>query len=128
MTTNDLWHLFYQNQMQIDGGKNDRFVAYADSGALVMGHYDGTQTAAVERRQEIHAGRQFLHGRVRRLVPQSFLADLRLRAGLSRMPTEPAKHSIAVVDPDGVSLTAGADTRRNRRMDGIPKFVNGRAS
>ena len=32
------WHRFYQNQMQIDGGKNDKFVAWADSGALVMGH------------------------------------------------------------------------------------------
>src|SRR5437879_735593 len=29
--------------MQINGGKNDRFVAYADSGALVMGHYDGSK-------------------------------------------------------------------------------------
>ena len=29
--------------MQIDGGKNDRFVAWADSGALVMGHYDGSK-------------------------------------------------------------------------------------
>ncbi|HEX3915266.1 MAG TPA: alkaline phosphatase family protein, partial [Steroidobacteraceae bacterium] len=43
ITTRDLWHVFYQNQMQIDGGKNDRFAAYADSGALVMGHYDGTK-------------------------------------------------------------------------------------
>ena len=25
--------------MQIDGGRNDKFAAYADSGALVMGHY-----------------------------------------------------------------------------------------
>jgi len=25
--TRDPWHRFYQNQMQIDGGKNDRFVA-----------------------------------------------------------------------------------------------------
>ncbi len=39
VTTRDLWHRFYENQMQIDGGKNDRFAAYADSGALVMGHY-----------------------------------------------------------------------------------------
>ena len=49
--THDLWHRFYQNQMQIDGGKNDRFVAYADSGGLVMGHYDGSQAAAVADRQ-----------------------------------------------------------------------------
>src|SRR5215469_5548764 len=37
--TRDLWHRFYENQMQIDGGKNDRFAAWADSGGLVMGHY-----------------------------------------------------------------------------------------
>src|SRR5215471_8139861 len=39
VATRDLWHRFYQNQMQIDGDKNDRFAAYADSGGLVMGHY-----------------------------------------------------------------------------------------
>lgn len=37
--TRDLWHVFYQNQMQINGGKNDRFAAWADSGALTMGYY-----------------------------------------------------------------------------------------
>ncbi|VEB45674.1 Phospholipase C [Chromobacterium violaceum] len=40
--TRDLWHLFYQNQMQINGGRNDQFVAWADSGALVMGYYNET--------------------------------------------------------------------------------------
>lgn len=39
VVTRDLWHVFYQNQMQINGRKNDKFVAWADSGALVMGHY-----------------------------------------------------------------------------------------
>ncbi|ONH54919.1 acid phosphatase [Pseudomonas cedrina] len=39
LVTRDLWHVFYQNQMQINGGKNDSFVAWADSGGLVMGHY-----------------------------------------------------------------------------------------
>ena len=37
--TRDLWHRFYQNQMQINAGRNDQFVAWADSGGLVMGHY-----------------------------------------------------------------------------------------
>jgi len=40
--TRDLVHRFYQNQEQIDGGRNDRFVETGDSGALVMGHYDGS--------------------------------------------------------------------------------------
>ncbi|WDH34529.1 acid phosphatase [Pseudomonas chlororaphis] len=39
LVTRDLWHVFYQNQMQINGGKNDGFVAWADSGGLPMGHY-----------------------------------------------------------------------------------------
>jgi acid phosphatase len=39
VTTQGPWNLFYQNQMQIDGGKNDKFVAYADKGSLDMGYY-----------------------------------------------------------------------------------------
>ena len=41
--TRDLSHRFYENQMQIDGGANDKFVAFGDFGALVMGHYDGSK-------------------------------------------------------------------------------------
>ncbi|ROT97438.1 acid phosphatase [Altererythrobacter sp. FM1] len=41
--TRDLIHSFYNNQLQINGGRNDGFVAWGDSGALVMGHYgDGS--------------------------------------------------------------------------------------
>ncbi|MEW9571878.1 acid phosphatase [Rhodanobacter sp. Si-c] len=39
LVTRDLIHSFYNNQLQINGGKNDGFVAWGDSGALVMGHY-----------------------------------------------------------------------------------------
>lgn len=39
VVTRDLWHRFYENQRQINGGKNDGFVAWGDSGALVMGYY-----------------------------------------------------------------------------------------
>lgn len=41
--TRDLYHRFFENQMQINGGKNDMFVADADAGGLVMGYYDGSQ-------------------------------------------------------------------------------------
>jgi acid phosphatase len=41
--TRDLYHRFFENQMQINGGKNDMFVADSDSGGLVMGYYDGSQ-------------------------------------------------------------------------------------
>ncbi len=39
VVTRDLVHAFYNNQLQINGGRNDGFVAWGDSGALVMGHY-----------------------------------------------------------------------------------------
>jgi len=40
--TRDLVHRFYQNVEQINGGRNDRFVAASDAGALAMGYYDGS--------------------------------------------------------------------------------------
>ena len=43
VVTRDLVHRFYNNQLQINGGKNDGFVAWGDSGAMVMGHYGQTR-------------------------------------------------------------------------------------
>src|SRR5262245_36302964 len=37
-------HRFYQNQMQINGGRNDMFVAWTNVGALTMGAYHGMGT------------------------------------------------------------------------------------
>lgn len=36
VVTRDLVHAFYQNQLQINGGRNDGFVAWGDSGTLVI--------------------------------------------------------------------------------------------
>jgi phospholipase C len=38
-TIPDLVHRYYQEQMQIDGGKMDRFALVSDAKGLVMGHY-----------------------------------------------------------------------------------------
>ena len=38
-TNRDLWHRFYENQMQINGGANNMFAAWADSGGLTMGYF-----------------------------------------------------------------------------------------
>ncbi|MEO7051932.1 MAG: acid phosphatase, partial [Rhodanobacter sp.] len=40
--TRDLVHRFYENQLQINGGRNDGFVAWGNTGAMVMGHYADT--------------------------------------------------------------------------------------
>ena len=39
VVTRDLAHEFYRSQMQINGGRMDNFVAWGDTGAMVMGHY-----------------------------------------------------------------------------------------
>src|SRR5499427_2133008 len=42
VATHDPVHRFYQNVEQINGGRNDRFVAASNAGGLVMGYYDGS--------------------------------------------------------------------------------------
>lgn len=41
--TGDLVHRFYIEQWQIDGGQNDRFVAWTDNPGLTLSGYDATQ-------------------------------------------------------------------------------------
>ena len=41
--TRDLVHAPYHNQMQINGGKNDGFVAWGNTGGLTMGHCADTR-------------------------------------------------------------------------------------
>ena len=40
--TGDAWHRYYQEQLQIDDGKMDKYVAWTDAGGLVMGYFDGS--------------------------------------------------------------------------------------
>jgi len=40
--TRDLVHLFYVNQEQIAGGRNNMYAALSDAGGLAMGYYDGS--------------------------------------------------------------------------------------
>ena len=41
--TRDLVHRFYQEQYQLDGGQQDRYVTGSDSAGMTMGYYDTTQ-------------------------------------------------------------------------------------
>ena len=40
--TGDIVHRYYQEQYQIDGGKNDRFLAGSDNPGLVLSYYDAS--------------------------------------------------------------------------------------
>ena len=62
MVTRDLYHRFYENQMQIDGGKNDKFVAWADSGSLVMGYFDYSASPLYKLAQQYTLADNFFQG------------------------------------------------------------------
>jgi phospholipase C len=121
--TRDLWHVFYHNQMQINGGKNDRFAAYADSGGLVMGHYDGSKLPLWSVAKRYTLLDNFFQG----AFGGSFLNHFQLVCACTPVypnaDNSPAKELIAAVDPDGVSLTLAPDSPKSA-LDGVPKFVN----
>ena len=60
--TRDLYHRYYENQMQIAGGLNDKFAAWADSGGLVMGWFDGSRTAMWKVARDYTLADRFFQG------------------------------------------------------------------
>lgn len=121
--TADLWHRFYQNQMQIADGKNNEFVAWSDTGALVMSHWDGSKMEMWNIAKEYTlADNFFMSG-----FGGSFYNHIRLICACTpyypNADKSPAKPTIAVVDPDGVTLTVAANSPKSA-MQGIPKFVS----
>jgi acid phosphatase len=60
--TRDLYHRYFENQMQIDGGLNDKFAAWGDSGGLVMGWFDGSRTAMWKVARDYTLADRFFQG------------------------------------------------------------------
>jgi acid phosphatase len=60
--TRDLFHRFFENQMQIDGGRNDQFAAWGDSGGLTMGYFDGSKTQLWSLAQQYTLADNFFEG------------------------------------------------------------------
>jgi acid phosphatase len=123
VVTRDLWHVFYQNQMQINGGKNDKFAAYADSGSLVMGFYDGSKLPMWDVAKKYVLADSFFQG----AFGGSFLNHFQLVCACipvyPNADQSPAKGIIAAVDPDGVSLTLASNSPKSA-LEGAPKFMN----
>ena len=122
-TTHDLWHRFYQNQMQINGGRNNQFVAFADSGGEVMGHYDGASLELWSIAQHYTLADNFFMGG----FGGSFFNHQYLACACAPLypnaDTAPAKPTISVVEPDGVTLKLAANSPPSA-LDGPPKFVS----
>ena len=60
-TTPDMIHAFYQEQLQIDHGRMDRFVAWSNAASLVMGWYDISATQQWRLAQEYALGDRMFH-------------------------------------------------------------------
>jgi acid phosphatase len=60
--TRDLVHRFYNNMMQIAGGRNDQFAAYSDAGGLSMGYYDGSSMQLWKLAQQYTLADNFFMG------------------------------------------------------------------
>ncbi|MEO8155048.1 MAG: acid phosphatase [Rhizobacter sp.] len=98
--TRDLVHRFYNNMMQISGGANDRFAAYADGGALSMGYYDGSGMALWKVAQRYVLADNFFMG----AFGGSYLNHQYLVCACAppypNADTSPAKDLISAIDVD----------------------------
>jgi acid phosphatase len=121
--TRDLVHRFYQDQMQIDGGKLDKYAAWSDAGGLVMGHYDGSSMALFQLAKQYTLADNFFQA----AFGGSFLNHQWLICACTptypNIASSPAASRIAVVNADGVSLTTAASSPASA-LTGPPAFVN----
>ena len=124
VTTRDLWHRFYEEQMQIDGGKNDKFAAWADSGGLVMGHYDGSTTLPMWKvAQKYVLADNFFQGAFGGSFLNHFMLVCACAPVYPNADTAAAKPTIAKVDADGITLTI-ADNAPKSALEAAPKFAS----
>jgi acid phosphatase len=127
LVTRDLWHRFYQNQMQINGGANDGFAAWSDAGGLVMGYYGETHNklGLWQIAREFTMCDNFFMGAFGgSYLNHQFLVAARAPEYFNAA-SSPAKKSIAVLEdgPTGYRL-AVAPTSPKSALEGRPKFVS----
>jgi acid phosphatase len=125
--TRDLWHLFYQNQMQINGGKNDGFAAWGNTGGMVMGYYGETnKNLGLWKIAEQYTlcDNFFMAAFGGSYLNHQFLISGRVPEYFNAKDTA-AKKKIAVLDdgPTGFRLSTTPDSPASA-MDGQPHFVN----
>ncbi|MBM2884734.1 acid phosphatase, partial [Chromobacterium phragmitis] len=98
--TRDLVHRFFNNQMQINGGANDKFAAYSDAGGLTMGYYDGSKMAMWQLAKQYTLADNFFMG----AFGGSFLNHQYLICACApeypNADTSVAKGSISAIDTD----------------------------
>ncbi len=107
--TGDLVHRFYQEQLQINGGKMDKFVAWTDAGGLVMGYYTTSKLPLYKYAKDYTLADNFFHG----AFGGSFLNHIWLICSCApSWPNAPASRK-AQLDANGVMVKDGSVTPDN---------------
>jgi acid phosphatase len=128
ITTRDLVHRFYNNQMQINGGNNDKFAAYSDAGGLSMGYYDGSKMSMWNIAKQYTLADNFFMG----AFGGSFLNHQYLICACAPEypnaddPASPGRTSISAIEVDAkgnfVRLTPGA-AAPGSVLNGAPTYL-----
>jgi len=125
--TRDLYHRFFENQMQINGGKNDMFAAWADAGGLTMGSFDYSSSSMFKLAQQYVLADNFFQG----AYGGSFLNHQYLVCACApeypNADSASAKPTIAVLDKDSngnflPKLTTSPASPASA-MDGAPVYT-----
>jgi acid phosphatase len=116
--TPDLVHRFYNNQMQIDGGKNDMYAAWADAGGLSMGYYDGSAMAMWKLARQYALADNFFQG----AFGGSFLNHFWLVCACTPTFVGAPEKILSSVDASGVRLNLAANSPASA-VAGKPVYV-----
>ena len=127
-TNRDLYHRFYENQMQINGGANNGFAAWADSGGMTMGYFTPANEADLPlwdwAHQYVLADHFFQAAFGGSFLNHFFLicscAPMYGNGGIN--PNGGGNPSVSVVDADGVTLPTAPNSPASA-LDGPPVFV-----
>lgn len=120
-------HVFYRNQMQINGGRNDMFAAWGSHGALPLGHYatnaDNFKLWRLARQYAL-CDNFFMGAFGGSFLNHQYLVTARPPV-YPDADRSPARHRIAVTEdgPAGWRLKLSADSPASA-LDGPPKFAS----
>lgn len=125
--TRDLYHRFFENQMQINGGANDMFAAWSDAGGLTMGRFDTSGSAMYKLAQQYVLADNFFQG----AFGGSFLNHQYLVCACApeypNADTAAAAPTIAVLNKDASGKYTPTLTTKSTSpasaLDGAPSYV-----
>ena len=118
VTTPDLVHRFYNNQMQINGGANNQFAAFSDAGGLSMGYYDGSSMQLWKLAQQYTLADNFFMG----AFGGSFLNHFWLVCACTPSFANAPASTLSSVDASGTRLNL-ASTSPASALTGKPMYT-----